>query len=150
LDVLLLDTLKARTSKIPFKTMQEKIPENLKNHINNPVLKYIENRSAHSDIAHAFTESLKQLGDVQIFCPDWKKFKCVFCSTKKIIFGVSIGMDTIGFRVGDFFKNRAIKTGNSNFPELDSDWAKFIPHRNDWPEIDLKFWALKAYVFTRE
>jgi hypothetical protein len=130
--------------------MQEKIPENLKNHINNPVLNYIENRSAHSDIAHAFMESLKQLGDVQIFCPDWKHFRYVFCSTKDIIFGVAIGMDTIGFRVGDVFQNRAIKTGNSNFPELGSDWAKFIPHKNDWPEIDLKFWALKAYVFTRE
>ena len=41
-------------------------------------------------------------------------------------------------------------TGGIAIPALGDAWVGFILFRNDWPTVDLRFWAQKAYVHGRE
>ena len=93
-------------------------------------------------------DAVKPLGDVHLFCPNWTAYRFVVASTQNIIFGAALGMDTIGFRLSPLFKSRALQTGGEAFPELGPDWARFVI-KHDWPAIDLRFWAIKAYVNVR-
>jgi hypothetical protein len=58
--------------------------------------------------------------------------------------------DTIGFRLDERMKSRALASGGTLFPECGPDWVSFTLFRDDWPGIDLEFWARKAYVAARE
>lgn len=117
--------------------------------VNRGVLKFLHGRCAHSDIALALRRAVEPLGDVQIDCPNWSEYRYVTVSTKGVIFGFAIGMQTIGLRVGPL-KERAIRTGAEELPEAGNGWAAFTLWRADWPDPDLRFWARKAYLFTRE
>lgn len=130
--------------------MKQDIPCDLKNSINEPVLGFIKDYSAHSDVADALLKAVTPLGDVQAFCPDASQYRYILVSTKNIVFGFSIGMNTIAFRLNPLFKNRAMETGGKDYSEAGPDWVSFTLIRDDWPEFDLKFWARKAYVFARE
>ena len=71
-------------------------------------------------------------------------------STNNIIFGFAQGMNMIAFRLDATFKSRAIETGGKGLSEVGPDWVFFNPFRDDWPAVDLAFWARKAYVIARE
>ena len=130
--------------------MLQDIPKNLETARNQPVLRHIESLSAHSDIVEALGAALKPLGDVQCFCPDPAQYRYVIASTKGIIFAVALGMDTMGFRLDERMKSRALASGGASFPECGPEWVSFTLFRADWPPIDLEFWARKAYVAARE
>jgi hypothetical protein len=130
--------------------MAQIVPVELKTATNHAVLTHIENKSAHSAIADSLTAAIKPLGDVQLFCPDWQQYRYVVASTKGVIFGLAIGLNTIAFKLDDRLKKRALTTGGTAYLEAGPDWVSFILFRDDWPKIDLEFWALKAYVFARE
>jgi hypothetical protein len=131
-------------------SVRQNIPPDLINNINEPVLRHIRDLSAHSDIAQALLESVKPLGDVQTFCPDASQYRYVIVSTRHIIFGLAIGMNEIAYRLDARMKGRALATGGVTFSACGDDWVCFTPFRDDWPRVDLQFWALKAYVFARE
>ena len=126
------------------------IPDDILDRRNRPVLDFIRISSAHSDVVEALMQAIGPLGDVQVFCPDPSKYRYVVVSAKGIIFGFAIGMDTIAFRLNTPFDQRALATGGKTIPELGDEWVSFIPFRDDWPEVDLLFWARKAYVYARE
>ena len=126
------------------------IPVELRTDTNRAVLAHVEEKSAHSDIADVLAAAVKPLGDVQLFCPDWQGYRYVVASTKSAVFGFAIGMDTIAFRLDEGLRSRALATGASAYSACGPDWVSFIPFRDDWPKIDFEFWALKAYVYTRE
>ena len=131
--------------------MAQSIPPDLVNDSNAPVLAYIKDLSAHSDIADALTTSVEFCGDVQTFCPDPIHYRYVVVSTKGIIFGLAVGMKMIAYRLDTRMKSRAIVTGATPFSECGDDWALFTLWQDaDWPKVDLPFWALKAYVYARE
>jgi hypothetical protein len=130
--------------------VEEKVPDNLSNRLNRTVLDFIKGFSAHSDVTEALLLSVKPLGDVQSYCPDPSRYRYFVVSTKGIIFGIAIGIDTVAFRLNAPFKERAVLTGGSVIPKLGSEWISFTLFRNDWPEVDLVFWARKAYVYARE
>ena len=130
--------------------MEQQIPNNLMNHWNKDVLNFIEGYSAHGDIAEALLKSVEPLGDVQSFCPDTSQFRYLTVSTKGIIFGIALGMHNIAFRLNPPFNARAIITGGNVISELGKEWIEFTLGRDDWPEVDLIFWARKAYVYARE
>jgi len=115
---------------------------------NRLVFNYIKNLHAHSDIVIPLIESVKPLGDVQIFSPEIYRYLTV--STQGIIFGFAVEMDTIAFRLSKQMKEIALETGAKAFPECGADWVNLLPFRGDWPKIDFEFWALKAYVNIRE
>jgi hypothetical protein len=114
------------------------------------VLKYLGDSSAHSDIREGLEKAVEPLGDVQTYCPGIAEFKYVVVSTKDIIFGFAQGMNMIAFRLDSKFRSRAIETGGKDLPEAGPDWVFFTPYRDDWPAVDLAFWARKAYVIARE
>ena len=128
----------------------EDIPHDLVNGLNQPVLRHIRELSAHGDVAEALIQSVKPLGDVQTFCPDVSQYRYVVVSTRQVIFGFAIGINQIGFRLDARMKDRALATGGMAFPVCGDDWVCFGPFQDDWPKVDLEFWARKAYGFARE
>ncbi len=130
--------------------MEQEVPDNISNHWNKPVLDFVRDSSAHSDVSDALMQAVKPLGDVQYFCPDLSLYRYIVVSTKTIIFGFATGMNTVTFRLNAPFNQRAVATGGSLIPELGDAWISFTLFRNDWPEVDLIFWARKAYVYARE
>ena len=130
--------------------MEQEIPNNISNRLNKAVLDFVRDSSAHSDLTEALMATVEPLGDVQVFCPDPSEYRYVVVSTKGIIFGFAIGMNTIAFRLNAPFNQRALATGGNAIPELGDEWVSFIPSRDDWPKVDLLFWARKAYVYVRE
>jgi len=126
------------------------IPEDLATLINRPVLRHIEGLSAHSDVVDALATALKPLGDVQRFCPDPAEYRYEVASTRGIIFAVAFGMSTIGLRLDEPIRSRALVSGGVTLPECGPEWVSFTLFRDDWPRIDLEFWARKAYVAARE
>jgi hypothetical protein len=117
---------------------------------NEGVLEYLDALSAHSNISNALMQAVKPLGDVELHCPNWDQYRCVYVSTNGLIFGLAVGMSLIGFRLNPEFKERALATGAEAFEIVGQEWAKFILFRPDWPQVDLDFWALKAYCFVRD
>lgn len=132
--------------------MRPSIPVTLENAINRPVLAHLKDLSAHSDIAEVLIQAVKPLGDVQIFCPEPAAYRYVLVSTKGIIFGFAVGMDTVAFRLDARMKSRALATGAIAYPECGHEWVAVMHHvsDSDWPQVDVRFWALKAYVQARE
>ncbi len=130
--------------------MLQDIPRDLETLRNRPVLRHIEGLSAHSDIVEALGTALSPLGDVQWFCPDPQAYRYVVASTGGVIFAVALGMNTIGFRLDERMKSRALASGGAPYPECGPEWVSFTPFRDDWPRIDLEFWGRKAYVAARE
>ena len=130
--------------------MSRDIPSDLETARNRRVLRHIEGLSAHSDIVDALGTALRPLGDVQRFCPDPQAYRYEVASTRGVIFAVAVGMNTIGFRLDERMKSRALASGGAPFPECGPEWVAFTLFRADWPRIDLEFWARKAYVAVRE
>ena len=129
--------------------MKQSIPQELVTATNRAVLAHLEDKSAHSDIAEVLASAVKRLGDVQLFCPDPAQYRSVAVSTKNVIFGFAIGMDTVAFRLDERLRSRAIATGASAYPACGPDWVSFGAFLDDWPSVDFEFWALKAYVHAR-
>jgi len=130
--------------------MPRNIPPELVTGINRQVLDHLANLSAHSDVAEALTVALKPLGDVQVFCPDLRTYRYMVASTKRIIFAAAFGMNTIAVRLGERTAARAVASGAVPYPECGQGWVSFTLFRDDWPKVDLEFWARKAYVAARE
>ena|SRR5689334_9296173 len=130
--------------------MAHNVPTELQTDINRQVLNHVKGLSAHSDIVEALGAASEPLGDVQVFCPDCRQYRYVVASTKGIIMALAVGMNTIGFRLDERMKARALASGGAACPECGNEWVSFTPCRDDWPKLDLEFWARKAYVAARE
>jgi len=130
----------------------EPVPDRLGLPLNQRVLAYVKDLSAHSDVADTLLAAIKPLGDVQVFCPNVAAYRYVIVSTKGVIFGFAVGMDTIAFRLDKRMKSRALATGGIVCPECGAEWVAVMHRRpdSDWPAVDVRFWALKAYVNARE
>lgn len=127
-----------------------KVPAELDTSVNRRVLEYLQETSAHSDVAEAMRNAFQSLGDVQFYCPDWQAYRYVVASTQGVVIGFATGMDTIGFRLDDCLRSRALACGAEPWPRCGEGWVSFTLFRDDWPQVDLEFWARKAYVAVRE
>ena len=130
--------------------MTQNVPAELQTSINRQVLNHVEGLSAHSDIVEALGAALEPLGDVQVFCPDCQQYRYVVASTKGIIIALAVGMNTIAFRLDERMKARALASGGVLYAECGTQWVSFALFRDDWPKVDIEFWARKAYVAARE
>jgi hypothetical protein len=126
------------------------IPPELDIEQNRTVLAHLHPLSAHSDIADALMRAVKPLGDVQTFCPDPRQCRYIVVSTRNVVFGFAAGMTAVAFRLDEKFRERALRTGGVALNECGREWIEFVVVRDDWPRVDLEFWARKAYVFARE
>jgi len=116
---------------------------------NRTVLAYLDQLSAHSDVAVALHDALGSLGDVEVFSPDSRQYRYVAATTQGVVFAFAVGMALIGFRLDAEMLRRALASGAETCPEAGPDWAAFTLFRDDWPLPDLRFWARKAYVTAR-
>jgi hypothetical protein len=130
--------------------MAQNVPAELQTSINRQVLDHLQGLSAHSDVAEALSAALEPLGDVQIYCPDFQQYRYVVASTKGIIIALAVGMNTTGFRLDERMKARALASGGVPYAECGKEWVSFALFRDDWPKVDIEFWARKAYVAARE
>ena len=130
--------------------MTDRVPIDLEIGINRQVLDWLDRKSAHSDIADALRAAVKPLGDARLFCPDWGAYRYVIAFTKRTIFALAVEMQAIGFRLDERMKDRALASGGAPYPEWGESWVRFTLFRDDWPKVDLEFWARKAYVAARD
>ena len=132
--------------------MAHELPPELNIAVNHQLLAHLEGKSAHSDIAQVLMDAVKPLGDVQLYCPDWHAYRYVVASTKGVIFGFAIGMNTVAFRLDDKMKHRALLTGGVEYADGGEQWVAVVHQGqdSDWPAVDVRFWARKAYVNARE
>jgi hypothetical protein len=117
---------------------------------NEQVLLYLRDASAHSDVSDALIRAVEPLGDVQAYSPNPARYRFLTASTRGVVFGFAVGMNSIGFRLNPVLKSRALATGAEACPQAGPDWVCFTLFRNDWPAFDLSFWARKAYARLRE
>ena len=127
------------------------IPVGLQIAANKRVLAYLKDLSAHSDVVDVLMEAVDPLGDVQMFCPDAAGYRYVLASTNNIVFGFAVGMNTVAFRLDERMKSRALLTGATACPECGDEWVAVVHDLSDsdWPAVDTRFWARKAYVHAR-
>ena len=127
------------------------VPAALATAVNERVLGYLEDRSAHSDIVDVLMEAVHPLGDVQMFCPDHARYRYVLASTGSVVFGFAVGTSTVAFRLDPRMRGRALATGGIACPECGEDWVAVVHDLpdSDWPTVDVRFWARHAYVYAR-
>jgi hypothetical protein len=120
--------------------MAQSIPAQLAIPVNERVLTYLKELSAHSDIADVLLDAIHPLGDVQMFCPDYDGYRYVLASTNNIVFGFAGRM-----------KGRAISAGGIPCPQCGDDWVAVVHDLpdSDWPAVDVRFWARHAYIYAR-
>jgi hypothetical protein len=128
------------------------IPAAIARHrLNARVLAYVEDLSAHDDIAGVLRDAVRPLGDVQLFCPDPAAYRYVIAATGGVVFGFAAGTSTVAFRLDGRMKRRALATGAEPCPACGDEWVAVV-HRlpdADWPAVDVRFWARVAYVHAR-
>lgn len=131
--------------------MTQPIPSELANKVNERVLTYLKDRSAHSDIADVLLDAVHPLGAVQLFCPDSAAYRYVLAATDNVVFCFAAGMSTVAFRLDERMKTRALTTGCIAFPECGDDWVAVVHDLpdSDWPSVDVRFWARQAYIYAR-
>jgi len=131
------------------KLNMDQLPDILNFEKNRSVLEYLSGQSAHSDVAEALRIAIEQLGAAQTYCPDPGSFRYLVAYVNETVFSYAAGMKTIAFRLSSDFKKKAIKTGGEALDFVGNEWVAFELFRNDWPEVDVRFWARKAYLFAR-
>ena len=97
--------------------MTQNVPAELQTSVNRQVLDHLEGLSAHSDVVETLGATLEPLGDVQKYSPDPQQYGYVVASTKGIIIALAVEMNTVGFRLDDRMKTRAIASGGVSYPE---------------------------------
>ena len=115
---------------------------------NHPVLDYLSGRSAHSDVADVLQIAIAPLGAAHTYCPDPHSYRYLVAYANDTVFSYAEDMNTIAFRLSPDFKHKAIKTGGAAVDSIGHDWVAFELFRSDWPEVDVRFWARKAYLFA--
>jgi len=106
-------------------------------------------REAHSDVAEVFVASLERLGEYELrHAPAHSGYGAIYAITKGIVFcGVAGGLQSYWrLRPHDF--DTALSTGADRAP-IGPEWVTITSFRNDWPQPDLPFWALRAYDYAR-
>ncbi len=126
------------------------VPNELDIEVNRSVLSYLSTLSAHSDNGEVLIDSVAPLGETSIYSPDFKQFRYIAVYTSQTVFGIAHGMNSIAYRLSPEFVHRARASGHTAISSIGPEWISFTLFRCDWPDVDARFWARKAYVFARE
>jgi hypothetical protein len=126
----------------------EQLPDQLNKEKNRSVLEYISGLSAHSDVAEALQIAIAPLGAAHTYCPDPDSYRYLLAYADDTVFSYAVGMRMVAFRLAPDFKKKAIKSGGQAVESIGNGWVAFDLFRSDWPEVDVRFWARKAYLFA--
>jgi hypothetical protein len=104
--------------------------------------------SSHSDVASAFSDALRRLGDHDVHAAP-REYGALFATTADTVFAGAAGMASTYWRLSSPDRAIALATGASEAAALGPEWVEIILFRNDWPNPDLPHWALCAYRYAR-
>jgi hypothetical protein len=104
-------------------------------------------RSAHSDVASEFTAALAKLGQYELRSAP-QDYGAQYAITADVVFGGAAGMASTYWRLSAEDRAIALATGAAE-TELGADWVEVRLFRADWPNPDLRHWALRAYGHAR-
>jgi hypothetical protein len=104
--------------------------------------------SSHSDVASAFFDALRKLGDYDVRKAP-REYGALFAVTADTIFAGAAGMSSTYWRLSSTDRAIALATGAREAEALGPEWVEIILFRNDWPNPDLPHWALCAYRHAR-
>ena len=125
------------------------LPASLRNDINHGILRFLQGKSAHSDVAEVLVDAAASLGDAQVYSSEPANFGFVVIATQDVVFASAHGMSQVAFRLDETYKRRALETGGFEATEAGPGWVAFELFRTNYPAVDLSFWARKAYVIAR-
>lgn len=117
-----------------------KVSSQLDNKHNHEILHFIDGSSCHSDIIEPIDKILRQLPDVQWYCPDPHNFAFCCWHTNSIIFAYGTGMQEIGIRLPTKHSNQDKRPGVFVGRFDNNEWWSVA---YDLPSIEQ--WALMAY-----
>src|SRR5690349_3240283 len=104
---------------------------------------------AHSDVGEALIDALAGLGDVELR-GELRALGAPYAVTNDIVFAGASDMQLVYFRLAPADRAIALASGAEPAPDaLGAEWVRFVLFRADWPRIDLKHFARKAYAFAR-
>ncbi|MGB5716329.1 MAG: hypothetical protein WBN81_04450 [Gammaproteobacteria bacterium] len=126
----------------------EQLPDKLSTEKNHPVLEYTSGQSAHSDVANALEIAIAPLGEAHTYCPDSDNYRYLIAYANDTVFSYAAGMRTVAFRLSSGYKQRAIEIGGEAVNSIGKEWVAFELFRGDRPEVDVRFWPRKVYLFA--
>jgi hypothetical protein len=103
--------------------------------------------SSHSDVASAFLDSLRKLGDYDVLTAP-REYGALYAVTADTVFAGAAGMASTYWRLSIPDRAIAFATGAKQV-ELGPEWVEITLFRSDWPSPDLRHWALCAYRYAR-
>jgi len=110
---------------------------------------FFEALQAHSDCGEAFIDALVGLGDYELR-GDLRAFGAPYAVTNGTVFAGASDMRLVYFRLNPADRAIALASGGEPAPAALGDaWVRFVLFRADWPRIDLKHFARRAYDFAR-
>jgi hypothetical protein len=116
------------------------------------VLAYLAERrpSCHSDTGDALLRSAEKCGDWVAFSPSFRECLYLALVTHRTVFALGLGQRSVLYRLPEWLLATALSTGAVAASEVGPKWVRFELFRPDWPQPDLAFWTLRAYVGARE
>jgi hypothetical protein len=103
--------------------------------------------SSHSDVASAFLEALQKLGDYDVHKAP-REYGALFAVTADTVFAGAAGMASTYWRLTASDRAIALATG-AKTAAVGPEWVEITLFRHDWPNPDLRHWALCAYRYAR-
>jgi hypothetical protein len=113
---------------------------------NQSILKFLADKSAHSDVASELVKAVVPLPGVRVFCPDLAAYRFLAATVDDVIFAAAFGMAGIALRLDD--AARAIALVDLDAKPLvgcGPEWVSCTLFRSDRPPIDLARWAGLAF-----
>ena len=104
--------------------------------------------SAHSDVASAFVDALRTLGDCDVRAAP-REYGALFAVTADVVFAGAAGMATTYWRLSTADRAVALATGATEAAAPGPEWVEITLFRDAWPDPDLRHWALCAYRYAR-
>jgi hypothetical protein len=104
--------------------------------------------SAHSDVASAFVDALRKLGDYGVHAAP-REYGALFAVTADVVFAGAAGMASTYWRLSTADRAVALATGATEAAALGPEWVEITLFRDGWPDPDLRHWALCAYRYAR-
>lgn len=102
-----------------------------------------------TDLSERLRIAVQALPEVDLFSPNWPKYRYVAASTRHIIFAFAIGTNTLAFRLDLRFHPQALAAGGAPYDECGDDWVSFSACPDNWPRTDFEAWAARAYEYAR-
>lgn len=104
--------------------------------------------SSHSDVASAFFDVLRELGDYDVQVAP-REYGALFAVTADVVFAGAASMASTYWRLSSPDRSVALATGAIEAAALGPEWVEITLFRDGWPDPDLRHWALCAYRYAR-